>query len=66
MNDPQKEVSKEQELQEPVRQGKPTRSTSKTGSVIHPASSTKNGMKRKGTAGKGTSKSKKKSKDGTN
>ena len=61
MNDTQKEVSKEQELQEPLRQGKPTRSTSKTGgSVIRPASSTKNGMKRKGTAGKGTSTSKKK------
>ena len=59
MNDTQKEVSKEQELQEPVRQGKPTRS-SKTGSVNHDASSTKNGTKRKGTVGKGTSASKKK------
>ena len=53
MNDTQKEVSKEQELQEPVRQGK-------TGRVIPPASSTKNGMKRKGTAGKGTPTSKRK------
>ena len=60
MNDTQKEVSKEQELQEPVREGKPTRSTSKTSSVIRPASSTKNGMKCKGTADKGTSTSKKK------
>ena len=60
MNDTQKEVSKEQEVQEPERLGKSTRSTSRTGSV-----STKNGMKCKGTAGKGTSTSKKKSTDGT-
>ena len=58
MNNTQKEVSKEQEVQ-PVRQGKPTRS-SKTGSVNHDASSTKNGTKRKEIPGKGTSTSKKK------
>jgi len=58
MNDKQKEVSKEQEVQ-PVRQGKPTRS-SKTGSVNHDASSTKNGTKRKEIPGKGTSTSKEK------
>jgi len=60
MNDTQKEVSKEQEVQEPVRKGKPTRSTTKTISSIPPASRTKNGMKHKVPKGKGTPTSKRK------
>ena len=56
MTHKKKFLRKEQEVQEPV--GKPTRSTTKTGSVIRPASRTKNGMKRKVPAGKGTSQAK--------